>query len=168
MSNFNIIVTFDHPDAVSNTIRYARIDNTVSPVYTTVTGVVTSPYVIADVPQGQYRVYIKPVYADGRVCGETVQDTEACTGIQALSAVVSGSNFVISYTANIAVPFVQVNIAYPNGGSSTHQYTNDGSDIVIPVPSGVTGTFFITMSPVCDQETGWIGAASAPVSVTVS
>jgi len=164
----NLNIFFDHPDAVSNTVRYARIDNTVSPVYTTLPGVVSSPLVIENVPNGQYRVFIKPIYADGRACPETQVDTAPCTGIQALSAIFDGgSNFVVSYTANGSLPFVQVNIAYPNGGSSSAQYSNTGSDIHIPVPAGVTGTFFITMQPVCDAETGFLGAPTSPVSVIV-
>jgi hypothetical protein len=168
MSTFNIIIDFYHPDAISNIIRYARIDNTVTPTYTTVTGITNSPYIIENVNQGQFRIYIKPIYSDGRICSETVKDTDACTGVTALSAVLDGGgDFVISYTAEVSVPIVQVNISYPNGGFSSQQYVNAGTDITITPPSGVYGTFFITMQPVCDADTGWLGVASAPVSVEI-
>lgn len=172
MAQKNITVAFNHPAAVSNTIRWARIDNTVSPVYTTVTGITESPYIIQNVANGQYRVYIRPVYADSRVCPETVRNTDACIGVTSLSAVVTtveGTDyFVISYVCNLDVPYVQVTINYPNGGFSTSQYTNDGNDISIEVPANVFGTFSITMQPVCDADTGWIGASTAPVTVEVT
>lgn len=167
MSTINITIDFLHPDAVSNIIRYARIDNTTTPVYTTVTGITTSPYVIENVPNGQYRVYIKPIYADGRICNETSKDTPPCTGVTALSATSDGSNFTISYVCNLSVPKVQVNISYPNGGFASSQYTNNGMDIVIPIPPNVFGTFSITMQPVCDADTGFLGTPTAPVTVNV-
>ena len=171
MANFNIIVTFSHPAAVSNTIAYARIDNTGSPVYITIPGITTSPYVIQNVPQGQYRILITPIYADGRVCGATQQDTAACTGVTAFSAVYDAAGsppfFVISYSCNPDVPDIQINIGYPNGGFVSNQYANTGVDIDIPVPNGLSGSFTFTIQPVCDAVTGWLGVASAPAVVFV-
>jgi hypothetical protein len=168
MSQINLNITIDHPAAVSSTVSYARIDNTATPVYTTLTGVTNGTLTIQNLPNGQYRIRVTPGYSDGRTCSPTSQDTPACTGVTALSAILSGSDFVISYVADTSVPFVQVNISYPNGGSASSQYANDGNDITIPVPTDVFGTYSITLSPVCDPDTGWIGAPTAPVTVVVT
>jgi hypothetical protein len=169
--NIDLIVTFNHPDAISNTIRYARIDNTDTPVYTTISAILpgASPYTISTSPaleNGQYRVYIRPVYADGRLCSETLFDTPACTGINSFSASYDGSNINVTYNAVGSLEAVKVNIAYPNGGSFSQIYTN-GDPIVITPPNGVFGNYYITMQPVCDQDTGFIGVATAPVVVNI-
>lgn len=167
MSNINLNISFEHPGATSHTIRYARIDNANSPSFTTFTGVTTSPLNVQNVPNGQYRIGIKPVYADNRPCEETIYDTPACTGITSLSAILNMGVFVISYTALPSVPYIQVNIQYPNGGAFTNQYLNTGSDINITPPSGVYGSYTITISPVCDTSSNFIGTASAPVIVNI-
>lgn len=163
-----LVVVFDHPDAVSNTIRYARIDNTVAPVYVTVPGLLPgdSPYTISSSPElanGQYRVYILPVYADGRRCLETSYDTLPCVGISAFNATYDGTNINVTYTAESTVPNVKVNLSYPNGGSFSQIYAN-GDTITITPPAEVYGTFFATMQPVCDNDSGWFGAATAQVA----
>lgn len=162
-------VTFDHPAAVSNTIRYARIDNTVSPVYTTIPGILpgASPYTIAGVQNGQYRVYIRPIYSDGRLCSETVYDTPACTGINSFSAEYDGTNINVTYTAEGSLDSVKVNINYPNGGSFTQVYAN-GDPIVIAPPAGVYGTFFATIQPVCDPDSGFFGVATPPAAFIIN
>jgi hypothetical protein len=162
-STVDLIVTFTHPDAISNTIRYARIDNTVSPVYTTIPGVLPgdSPYTIPGVPNGQYRVYMRPIYSDGRLCSESVYDTPACTGITAFSAEYDGTNINVTYSTEVGLESVRVTINYPNGGSFTQIYTN-GDPIVIAPPAAVYGTFFATMQPVCDSGSGFFGASTPP------
>jgi|ERR1700722_5957 len=168
MANINIIVTFSHPDAISNNISYARIDNTSTPSYVTVTGVTSSPYIIQNVANGQYQINITPVYADGRICQPTSQQTVACTGITSFSAFLSGGNIVVSYNAINTLPYVQVNISYPNGGSFSQQYVNAGTNITITPPAGVYGAFTVSMQPVCDPTSGFVGAATAPAVVTVN
>lgn len=166
----NIVVNFAHPAAVSYTIRYARIDNTNSPVYTTITGVTTSPKVI-NVPDGQYNVGITPIYSDGRICSEVMQTTSACTGINSFSAVTGGSptsEFIVSYNAVVTVPKIRVNISYPNGGSWSQIYNNTGTDIHITFPIGVYGDFAITITPVCNSTTGFFGSPTAPVILNVA
>lgn len=167
MAQINLSIQIDHPAAVSSTVRYARIDNTANPVYITQTGVPNGTLIIQNLPNGQYRVGITPVYADGRTCTETFQDTPACTGIISFSAVLDAGNIVVSYFALTDVPFVQVNINYPNGGTFSQQYANAGTDITVTPPSGVYGDYSVTISPVCDQDTGFIGSPSAPAIVTI-
>ncbi len=168
-ATIDLVITFDHPDAVSNTIRYARIDNTASPVYTTIPGVLpgASPYTISGVQNGQYRVYIRPIYSDGRICSEAVYDTPACTGINSFSAVYDGTNINVTYTAEGSLDSVKVNINYPNGGTFTQIYAN-GDPIVIAPPSGVYGTFFATIQPVCDPDSGFYGVATAPATFIIN
>lgn len=164
----DLVVTFDHPAAVSHTIRYARIDNTVSPTYTTIPGILpgASPYTIAGVQNGQYRVYIRPIYADGRLCSETVYDTPACTGINSFSAAYDGTNINITYSAEGSLDSVRANISYPNGGSFTQVYAN-GDPIVIAPPQGVYGTFFATIQPVCDPDSGFFGVVTPPSAFNI-
>lgn len=167
----SIVVNFAHPSAILYTIRYARIDNTNTPIYTTISSVTTSPRVITGLADGQYIVGLTPIYSDGRNCTEVTQTTPICSGITSFSAVTGGSptnEFIISYFAAATVPKVMVNIAYPNGGSSSTVYTNTGTNIIIPFPTSVYGDFSITMSPVCNQNTGFFGVATAPVILTVN
>jgi hypothetical protein len=165
----DLVVTFSHPDAISNTIRYARIDNTNSPVYITVPNVLpgASPYTISGVANGQYRVYIRPIYADGRLCSETVFDTPACSGINAFSASYDGTNINVTYNVSMSVPEVRVVVNYPNGGSSTTLY-NNGDSISIAPPPNVFGTFLITLQAVCDSDTGFFSTSTSPATVVIS
>lgn len=170
-NNMDIIVTFSHPSAVKNTIRYARIDNTTTPVYTTIPNVLpgASPYTIAGLPDGDYFVGITPIYADGRACSEVSTTTGACTGITAFSAIFDESgNIVISYSAITSLPKVKVIINYPNGGTAATLYTNNGDDITITPPSGVIGDYYITLTPVCNASTGFEGLPTAPVILSVT
>jgi len=169
MSSINLQIQINHPAAISNTIRYARIDNTSSPTYTTITGITNGTYVIQNVPNGQYRIGITPIYADGRPCIEQFQQTPPCTGVVSFSAVLSGGNIVVSYTINSSVPNLQVNINYPNGGAFSQQYSNAGTGTVTIIPpAGVYGNYSVTIQPVCDASTGFLGVATAPAIVTIT
>ena len=172
MATVNIIVPLSNPDPnyIYSNVRYARIDNTVSPIYSYLNNVTSNPLIIPNLPSGQYRVYATPVFSDGRICPEVLAETEPCGGINSLSAIYDESPtplFIISYSAEDSTPDVRINISYPNGGFSNSIHTNDGNDISIVVPAGVYGTYFITMQPVCDEETGWFGLATAPVTVEI-
>lgn len=166
----DIIVNFQHPTAISYTLRYARIDNTSNPTYITVPNVLSSPYTISGLADGQYIVGLTPIYTDGRKCTEMTQTTDLCTGINSFNVVAGGSptdSFVISYNASASIPKIRVNISYPNGGYSNSIYTNDGSNITIPFPVGVYGDFSISLQPVCNENTGYFGASTAPSILTV-
>lgn len=170
--DIDLIVTFSHPDAISHTIRYARIDNTTTPTYITIPGLTPgdSPYTINVSPSlqnGQYRVYIRPIYADGRLCSESVFDTPACTGINSFSAAYDGTNIIITYNVESSVPSVRVNITYPNGGSSSSIHTN-GDAISIAPPPNVFGTFFATLQPVCNVNTGFFGSPSSQALFSIT
>ncbi len=167
----DILVNYSHPAAVSVTITYARIDNTNTPTYITIPAVVSSPYTISGVADGQYSVGITAVYSDGRKCTQMFQTTPACAGINSFSAVLGGSptsEFVVTYNASSSIPKVKLNISYPNGGSWSQIYTNDGSEIDIPFPTGVYGSFSINMQPVCNSDTGFFGQPTAPVILNVN
>lgn len=170
MAKKNIIISITNPDPlyVSSDIRYARIDNTVSPVYITVLNVTANPLVIQNVDNGQYRIYAKPNFSDGRICSEQMIETLACSGVTALSATYNegAGTFDIEFTADTSVPSVKINISFPNGGFSSSIHDNVEGVVQIPVPVGdVYGTYFITMQPVCDADTDWVGLATAPVTV---
>lgn len=167
----DIVVNFQHPTAISYTLRYARVDNTSTPTYITVPNVLSSPYTITGVADGQYIVGLTPIYADGRKCTEMTQTTDSCTGINSFNVVGGGSptdSFVISYNASASIPKIRVNISYPNGGYYSAIYTNSGTDITIPFPINVYGDFFISLQPVCNETTGFFGASTAPSILTVS
>lgn len=170
MATINLVINLitTDPSVISFTIRYARVDNTTTPIYTTIPNATGNPYIIQNVPNGQYFIGVTPNYADGRICPEVPYDTAPCTGINALSAVVSGGNFVISYSVASGLPDVRVNIQYPNGGTFSQVYVANGVNITIVPPTGVYGDFSITMTPCCDTATGFFGSPSAPVILTVT
>lgn len=167
----DIIVTFSHPSAISNTIRYARIDNTNNPVFTTLPNILPgqSPYTIANVADGDYFVGITPIYSDGRSCAEVGLTTGYPVGdITAFSAVFNGTDIVIEYSASVNIPQLRVNINYPNGGQFAQLYTNDGNDITITPPALNYGDYVITMTPVYNANTGFYGQNTAPSIVAVT
>lgn len=163
----DIPVYFEHPTAISNVLRYARIDNVTVPAFQTITGVVSSPYSIQNVDNGQYRIGMTPVYADGRSCTETTTETNVCPIILALNAEQVGNNIVVTYTALDSIPSVIVTVNYPNGGSFIQSYTN-GNSITIPLPTGVYGSYTVSMQSVCDEATSFYSSPSAPIEVLVS
>jgi len=170
-SKMDIIVTFTHPSAVSNTIRYARIDNTNNPSYTTIPNVLPgdSPYTILNVNDGQYIVGITPIYADGRSCAEVSTETALPAGnINSFSAVFDGTDIIVSYNASMSLGKVRVNINYPNGGQFSQIYNNTGSDITITPPALNYGDYTITMTPVYNEDTSFFGQNTAPAIVTVT
>ncbi len=167
----DIVVTFTHPSAISNTIRYARIDNTNNPVYTTIPNVLPgdSPYTISGVADGDYFVGITPIYADGRACAEVSTTTGACSGITAFSASINGSDdIVVTWTADSDLAKVEVQINYPNGGVASTVYTASLGTATITPPVGVYGDYFITLIPVCNVATGFKGLPTAPVILPVT
>ncbi len=170
-NTIDIIVTFVHPDAVSNIIRYARIDNTSTPVYTTIPNVLPgdSPYTISGIDDGQYLVGITPIYADGRTCQEVLLNTGFPTnGFTAFSAYFDGTNIIISYAAPAGMPQLRVNMNLPNGGFVSSLHTNTGVDITIAPPTGVYGNYSITLTAVYNQTTGYYGQTTAPVIVDIT
>lgn len=168
--SINLTASFSHPDASAHRVRYARIDNTVTPVYTTVSpDPVSSPATIAtNIPNGQYRVGYKPIYADGRSCEEQFQDTPACEGLISINAYFDGDNIVVQYLAPSDAPKVRITVNYPNGGSFTANYVNNGNDIPIAVPSNLFGDFFVTGQSVCDESSGFYSAPSSQVTISRS
>lgn len=168
-NKLKITVTFTHPSAIANLIRYARIDqggalNWSVPVSVLPGG---SPYTTPSIDDGQYRVGITPVYADGRKCAEITQDTNVCGAIIAFSAalnVITG-HITVTYTATSAK--VKVVINQPNGGVWSQIYTNGASIDIVPA-GGLTGDFYVSMIPVCNSTTNWNGPATAPSVITIN
>jgi hypothetical protein len=169
MADINLSLQFQHPSAIAHRVRYARIDNTTTPVWVTVSPDPTSsPANIAVVPNGQYEVRSKPIYADGRVCEETVRQTAACPGLISINAYIQGDNLIVQYTAPSDVPQVIFTINYPNGGSTTRQVVNTGSDVAVALPSGLYGDFSVSGRSVCDPDTGFYSPSSTLVTVSRS
>lgn len=169
--SLNLGLSFSHPDAISNFVQYARIDNLngANPVFTTVVpNPITSPAVIAtNVPAGQYQIQATPVYADGRICQPTVKFTPACPGLTSISGYISNNNLIVSYLAPSDVPKVRITVGYPNGGSFVANYVNTGTDIVIALPPGLFGNYTINGQSVCDESSGFYSALSSTVNVSV-
>ena len=166
--SINLSIRFQHPDAISNAVRFSRIDNTTTPVWTNVQpNPVTSPATIAtNIPNGQYAVGITAVYADGRSCSEEVTYTPPCPNMISVSGYISGSNIVVQYLAPSSVANVLINIGYPNGGSFSQIYVNTGTPISVGIPSGLSGNFTISAQAVCDAVSGFYGPPSATATVT--
>lgn len=168
-NELDLVVTFvnSNPSVLGSVIRYARIDNTSTPLWLSV-GQVTagsSPYTIPNLPQGQYIVGVTPYYSDGRVCSELTLTTLPCTGINAFSAAVVEGQIVVTYSASS--PYVNWSISYPNGGLITGQVAN-GASISESLPSGIYGNYTVTLQPVCNRTTNWVGQSTAPVILNVA
>ncbi len=164
----SIVVTFTHPSAIRSLIRYARIDQGGTLNWSVPVSVLPgqSPYTLAGLTDGQYRVGITPVYADGRLCSEITKDTAVCGTINAFSAALNGSgHIIVTYSATSAK--VKVVINQPNGGVWSQIYTT-GASIDITPAAGITGDFYVYMYPVCNANTAWIGPATAPAIITVT
>lgn len=171
--SINLTIDFQHPAAISNMVQYARIDNTMTPTFITVSpniaGSSGSGVVIAtNIPDGQYQVNITPIYADGRSCAPTIQTTPPCEPLISINAVITGSNIIVTYLAPSQVPKVRITVNYPNGGSFVANYVNDGNNIVIPLPSGQVGQFTVSGQSVCDEASGFYSAFSNQVILNVT
>lgn len=168
--SINLSIQFSHPDAISHQVSYARIDNIVTPSFVNVSpNPITSPATIAiNIPNGQYQVNSIPIYADGRICQPEITITPACPGLLSITAVITSGNLVISYLAPSEVPKVRMTVNYPNGGSFIANYVNNGNNIVIALPVGLTGNFAVTGQSVCDEASGFYSAPSSQVVVTVT
>jgi hypothetical protein len=168
--SINLTITWDHPSAISNQVQYARIDNTINPVFTNVPnvpGASGTATIAMNIPDGQYQVNITPIYPDGRTCNPTVQITDPCPPLISINAVLTSGNIVVSYLAPSSAPKVRITVNFPNGGSSVANYVNDGNNIVIPVPPGVTGTFTVSGQTVCDEGSSFFSAFSSQVTVEI-
>lgn len=166
----NLTAIFDHPSAIRNKTRYARVDNTNTPLFIQGPDVITSPATISPiggVDNGQWRIGITPVYADQRVCEETFYDTPPCIGVNSFNAIVEGANIVITYNAPGEIPKVKWLIAYPSGGSAYGVVTNgsNNSTITVPMPTGINGNVSVYIQTVCDEETSFFSQLSQPVVI---
>lgn len=171
--SINLSIQFSHPDAVSQFVQYARIDNLApgaAPVFITVSpNPVASPATIAtNVPAGQYQINYTPVYADGRTCPVQSVLTPGCDGLISISAVVSGSVIVITYLAPPTAPKVRLTVNFPNGGNFTANYVNDGNPVSIGIPPGVFGNYSVSGQSVCDETSGFYSTPSGTVNVPVN
>jgi hypothetical protein len=166
----NLTAIFDHPSAITNKTRYARVDNNSSPVFIPGPNAISSPTTISPVggvDNGQYRIGITPVYADQRKCSETFYDTPSCPIITSFNAIIEGSNIIVSYSAAGELPKVRLSINYPNGGSFSGIYTNgaNNSTITVPLPTGLSGNVSVYLQSVCDEETGFFGPLPQPIVI---
>jgi len=157
-----IMVEFEHPEAVSSKIRYARIDqggalNWSEPATVPIGA---TPYYISNLDEGQYVVGMTPVYADGRLCGEVTKTTDVCGAISSFSAAFDGTNIIVTYAATSTK--VRIRVQFPNGGQSIQIETAGASPVSIAPPAGVTGIFSVYIQSVCNETTAWYGPVSAP------
>jgi hypothetical protein len=173
MATINLSVKLSQDGAVAHRIRYARIDNVLNPAWITVSpDVVNSPnltHTIAEnIPNGQYRIGYYALYADLRTCSEQFKDTSPCDSLISINAYLDGANLIVQYLAPSDAPKVRITVNYPNGGSYTANYVNNGNDIPIALPGGVYGDFTVTGQSVCDEGSGFYSPPSSQVTVTRS
>ena len=163
----SLVVAFEHSEAISVLVRYARIDQgTVNWSEPASVLIGATPYTITNLDEGQYRVGITPVYADGRKCSEVTKDTDVCGTISSFSAIFDGTNIVVTYSATSEK--VRIIVQYPNGGRSTQIELAGASPVTIAPPADLTGTYSVTIQPVCNENTAWYGPASAPAVFEVT
>lgn len=165
--SINLSISFSHPDAIAHRVAFARVDNSINPVYTTVSPDPTSsPTNIAtNIPNGQYAIRYRAIYADLRTCPDNLIETAACPGLISINAYLDGNNIIVQYFAPSDVVKVKINVGYPNGGSYSALFLNNGNDIPIALPNGVYGDFTVTGQSVCDESSGFYSAPSSQVVV---
>jgi hypothetical protein len=171
MPTINLTVKLNQEGAVSHRIRYARIDNTLNPIWVTVSpDVVNSPNltetIAENIPNGQYRIGYYAIYSDLRTCTEQFVETAACASLISINAYLDGDNIVVQYFAPSEAPKVKINVSFPNGGSYSALYVNNGNDIAIALPNNVYGDFLVTGQSVCDESTAFYSPPSSQVTVT--
>jgi len=166
--SINLSINFSHPEAVAHRVSFARIDNTLNPVYTTVSpDPISSPANIAtNIPNGQYSIRYRAIYADLRTCPDNSIETPACPGLISINAYLDGNNIIVQYFAPSEIVKVKINVSFPTGGSYSALYVNNGNDIPIALPSGVYGDFTVTGQSVCDESSGFYSVPSSQVVVT--
>jgi hypothetical protein len=167
----NLSIKLNQDGAVAHRIRYARIDNTLNPMWITVSpDVVNSPNltqtIATNIPNGQYRIGYYALYADLRSCTEQFIDTSPCNSLISINAYIDGTNLIVQYLAPSEAPKVRITVSYPNGGTYTANYVNTGNDIPIALPGGVFGDFIVTGQSVCDEVSGFYSPPSSQVTVT--
>lgn len=170
MSSINLTIKLNQTGAVAHRVRYARIDNVTSPTYVTVSpDPVNTPNltetIAENIPNGQYRIGYRQIYADGRLCDEQFIQTDPCPGLLSINAYIQGDNIIVQYTAPSNVPKVLITVDYPNGGQQVVDRVNDGSDIAIAIPTNLYGEFIVRGQSICDEETGFYSPYSTSVSV---
>lgn len=168
MSNINLGIRFANTEVTSRRVRYARIDNTNTYLWTTVgTNPTTSPAVIAtNIENGQYAIESVGIYPDGRTCPPRTYYTPSCEGLISINAYISSNNLIVEYLAPSGTPKVRITVDYPNNGQNVANYVNTGTPIVIGLPTGVNGDFFVTGQSVCDEASEFFSPKSNQVSVT--
>lgn len=168
--SINLSINFSHPDAIAHRVSFARIDNTLNPVYTTVSPDPTSsPTNIAtNIPNGQYSIRYHPIYADLRTCSDQLIETAACPGLISINAYLDGNNIIVQYFAPSEIVKVKINVSYPTGGSYSALFVNNGNNIPIALPNNVFGDFLVTGQSVCDEESGFYSPPSSQVTITRS
>lgn len=167
----NLSIKLNQDGAVAHRIRYARIDNTLNPIWITVSpDVVNSPNltqtIATNIPDGQYRIGYYAIYSDLRTCPEQFEDTLPCNSLISINAYIDGTNLIVQYLGPSDAPKVRITVNYPNGGSYTANYVNTGNDIPIALPGGVYGDFIVSGQSVCDEGSGFYSPPSSQVTVT--
>jgi hypothetical protein len=171
MATINLSVKLDQDGSIAHRIRYSRIDNVTNPTWVTVSpDVVNSPNLTAtiatNIPAGQYRIGYYALYSDLRTCQEQFIDTPACNSLISINAYLDGNNIIVQYLGPSDAPKVRITVGFPNGGSYTANFVNNGNDIPIALPNGVYGDFTVTGQSVCDEDSGFYSPPSSSVTVT--
>lgn len=170
----NLSIRWSHPEASAALVRYARVDNTSSPVYTTVSpNPVVNPSintitVATNIPNGQYEIQATPIYADGRSCAPEIRYTPACPGLIAINAYINGSNVVVQWTAESYIPKARITVNFPTGGQNVANYSNINTvnETIIPIPPGNNGSITVQGQSVCDEGSGFYSAFSNQITLS--
>lgn len=168
--SINLTISLNQTGATAHRVRYARIDNVVNLSWITVSpDIINTPNLVSNIAtnidNGQYRIGYQAIYSDFRQCDEQFTETPACPGLISITAYIDGTNLIVQYLAPSQVPKVRITINYPNGGSNVANYVNNGNNIVIALPSNLSGTYLISGQSVCDESSAFYSAPSSQVSV---
>lgn len=173
--NMSIVLVLSHPSATGYQFTVTRVDNGATGGFGGLISPIVSPHTFTGLPQGQYRISVAAIYAGGGGvadpnCPAQSIETAICGFITSFGLSKSSDNahLYINYTASS--PYIYVNLQFPNGSFYTHIYANTGAQIDIllsSVTSFQTGDYTVYLQPVCNVDTNWFGAATAPAVISI-
>ncbi len=172
--SINLALRYEHQEATGAKIRYARIDNVQVPEWKAIPDVAITPKVVSvikvaeNVPNGQYVIEATPKYSDNRVALPQLEPTNPCPGLISISASIQSGNLLVEYFAPSDIPKVLITVDYPNGGTTSKSFVNNGNSISIALPADTNGDFFVYGQSICDESTGFYSPRSNGVRVTKS
>ena len=159
----------DVSDAQTIQVRY-RLYGTSNTFVVVAMSPLALPYVVDGLQNGQYEVGVRKLCPNGQYSSWDVNQTAFCAPLNSFSAVLTGSNFVV--TAGLVAPQtkIQVQVTDPNGGVAiyTHDFGSQSGSFNIAVTAGLGGGYVLAGSGICDDTVSPVYASIYSNGVTVN